>query len=65
MASLLTVMSETCQCHGANLNTDLASSVAELAVNELFGDAEKKAIELLISLSQIHCTQAIGSLLTK
>nr|XP_050863894.1 maestro heat-like repeat-containing protein family member 1 [Vespula vulgaris] len=65
MASLLTVMSETCQCHGANLNTDLASSVAELAVNELFGDAEKEAIELLISLSQIHCTQAIGSLLTK
>ncbi|XP_046813255.1 maestro heat-like repeat-containing protein family member 1 [Vespa crabro] len=65
MASLLTVMSETCQCHGANLNTDLASSVAELAVNELFGNAEKEAVELLISLSQVHCTQAIGGLLTK
>ncbi|XP_015183266.1 PREDICTED: maestro heat-like repeat-containing protein family member 1 [Polistes dominula] len=65
MASLLTVMSETCQCHGAHLNRDLASSVAELAVNELMGNAEKEAVELLISLSQIHCTQALGVLLTK
>ncbi|KAK2577321.1 hypothetical protein KPH14_003451 [Odynerus spinipes] len=65
MASLLRVMSETCQSQGMHLSMDLVSSVAELAVNELLGDAEKEAVELLISLSQIHCTQAMGGLLTK
>ncbi|KAI4498116.1 hypothetical protein M0802_006940 [Mischocyttarus mexicanus] len=65
MASLLTVMSETFQCHGARLNMDLASLVAEIAVKELLGNTEKEAVQLLISLSQTHCTQAIGVLLTK
>lgn len=65
MASLLNVLASACRYSDANLNADLASSVAELAVNELTGNNQDEAAELLIALAKTHCIQAMGGLLTK
>jgi len=65
MASLLNVMSSVCRSSAIKLNSDLASSLAEVAVNELIGETENEAAELLINLCNVHCIQAIGGLLTK
>ncbi|KAG7209580.1 hypothetical protein KM043_011242 [Ampulex compressa] len=65
MASFLIVMCKACKHEAANLDPDLATCTVELAVNELMGDNESEAAELLIALSRAHCTQAMGGLLTK
>lgn len=58
-------MSNMCKYISASLNADLASSVADLAVNELIGETETGAAELLVALSKTHCTQAMGGLLSR
>lgn len=65
MASLLNTISDACEHAAENLNADVASSLAELAVNELVAETEDEAAELLIKLCKTHCTQATGGLLTK
>jgi len=65
MASLLNIISDACEHSAENLNADVASALAELAVNELIAETENEAAELLIKLCKIHCTQATGGLLTK
>lgn len=63
-ASVLRVMSNVSSQFNS-LNADLASSIAEVAVNELMGELEKEAAELLMALSREHCVQAMGGLLNK
>lgn len=66
LAAVLRVMMETCRDEPVVLVDDLATSVAELAVNELAnGTIDKEASELLVSLSRSHCTQAMGGILSK
>lgn len=65
MASLLNIMSSVCRHSATSLNGDLATSLAEVAVNELIGETENEAAELLIELCKIYCIQAIGGLLSK
>lgn len=64
VSSVLKIMMETCRDKSVKLDDDLAASVAELAVKELT-NYEDEATQLLIALSRIHCTQAMGSLLSK
>lgn len=65
MASLLNVMSTICRHSATSLNKDLAASLAEVAVNELKGETENEAAELLTELCKTYCVQAIGGLLSK
>jgi len=65
MRSLLNIISSICRHSTTSLNVDLVTSLAEVAVNELIGETENEAAELLIELCKIHCMQATGGLLTK
>ncbi|XP_012526722.2 maestro heat-like repeat-containing protein family member 1 isoform X1 [Monomorium pharaonis] len=72
MASLLNILTDVCRHLAACLSTlntqlsvDLVTSLAEVAVNELVGETENEAAELLIQLCKIHCMQTTGQLLTK
>ena len=66
VSAILRVMMETCRDEPVVLADDLASSVAELAVNELSNhDTDKEASELLVALSRSHCTQAMGGILCR
>ncbi|XP_077256814.1 maestro heat-like repeat-containing protein family member 1 [Temnothorax americanus] len=65
MGSLLNIISSICRHLTTSLSVDLVSFLAEIAVNELIGETEKEAAELLIELCKIHCMQATGGLLTK
>ncbi|KAL0107180.1 hypothetical protein PUN28_015596 [Cardiocondyla obscurior] len=65
MGSLLNIITVICKHSGTSLNVDLVTSLAEIAVNELIGETENEAAELLIELCKIHCMQATGGLLTK
>ncbi|KYN02585.1 PREDICTED: maestro heat-like repeat-containing protein family member 1 [Cyphomyrmex costatus] len=65
MGSLLNIISNICKHSVTSLNVDLVTSLAEVAVNELIGETENEAAELLIELCKIHCMQATGGLLTK
>jgi len=65
MASLLNIISGVCRHSATSLSVDLVTSLAEVAVNELIGETENEAAELLIELCKIHCMQATGGLLTK
>lgn len=65
MGSLLNIISNICRYSATSLNVDLVTSLAEVAVNELIGETENEAAELLIELCKIHCMQATGGLLTK
>jgi len=58
-------MSNVCRHSATSLNQDLASSLAEVAVNELIGETENEAAQLLIELCKIYCIQAMGGLLSK
>lgn len=63
--SLLKVISSSCRHIAADLSADLASSVTEVAVSELIGEAENEAAEMLTVLSKTHCVQAMGGLLNR
>lgn len=65
MGSLLNIISSICKHSATSLSVDLVTSLAEVAVNELIGETENEAAELLIELCKIHCMQATGGLLTK
>lgn len=65
MGSLLNIISSVCRHSATNLSVDLVTSLAEIAVNELVGETENEAANLLIELCKIHCMQATGGLLTK
>ncbi|KAG5329833.1 MROH1 protein, partial [Acromyrmex charruanus] len=65
MGSLLNIISSICRHSTTSLTVDLVTSLAEIAVNELIGETENEAAELLIELCKIHCMQATGGLLTK
>lgn len=65
MGSLLNIISGVCRHSATGLSVDLVTSLAEVAVNELIGETENEAAELLIELCKIHCMQATGGLLTK
>lgn len=65
MGSLLNIISDICRHSATSLSVDLVTSLAEIAVNELIGETENEAAELLIELCKIHCMQATGGLLTK
>ncbi|KAG5339130.1 MROH1 protein, partial [Acromyrmex heyeri] len=65
MGSLLNIISSICRHSTTSLTVDLVTSLAEVAVNELIGETENEAAELLIELCKIHCMQATGGLLTK
>ncbi|EGI58311.1 PREDICTED: maestro heat-like repeat-containing protein family member 1 [Acromyrmex echinatior] len=65
MGSLLNIISSICKHSTTSLTVDLVTSLAEIAVNELIGETENEAAELLIELCKIHCMQATGGLLTK
>lgn len=64
-ASLLNIMSNICRHSATNLNRDLATSLAEIAVTELMRETENEAAELLTELCKIYCMQAMGGLLSK
>ncbi|XP_024939150.1 maestro heat-like repeat-containing protein family member 1 isoform X2 [Cephus cinctus] len=63
--SMMKILVETCRDQSFSLQEDLASSVANLAIDELIGDANKEACELLVALSRFHNAQTIGILLSK
>lgn len=65
MGSLLNIISSVCRHSTTSLSVDLVTSLAEIAVNELIGETENEAANLLIELCKIHCMQATGGLLTK
>lgn len=65
MASLLNIISNICRHSAASLNEDLATSLAEIAVNKLIGETENEAAKLLTELCKIYCKQAMGGLLPK
>lgn len=50
MESLLHIMSGICRHSATSLSVDLVMSLAEVAVNELIGETENEAAELLIEL---------------
>lgn len=58
-------MSNICRHSATNLNRDLATSLAEIAVTELMRETENEAAELLTELCKIYCMQAMGGLLSK
>lgn len=65
MGSLLNIITGISRRSAKSLSVDLVTSLAEIAVNELIGETENEAAELLIELCKIHCMQATGGLLTK
>lgn len=65
MGSLLNIISSVCRHSATSLSVELVTSLAEVAVNELVGETENEAADLLIELCKIHCMQATGGLLTK
>lgn len=58
-------MTEICQNNDNFLKDSLATSVADLALNELTGQAYVQACELLVALSKKECSHAIGALIVK
>ncbi|XP_029176005.1 LOW QUALITY PROTEIN: maestro heat-like repeat-containing protein family member 1 [Nylanderia fulva] len=65
MASLLNIMSNICRHSAASLNKGVATSFAEIAVNNLVKETENEAAELLTELCKMYCKQAMGGLLPK
>ena len=59
------MLKNICLEHASNLDEDMATSVANLALAELTGAANNDASELLVSLSKHQCPQAVGSLIIK
>ena len=62
---LLKLIADICLEFNLNLNDDLATRLADLAIIELSSSGGEQASELLVALSQNHCSQAIGALIIK
>lgn len=58
-------MEETCKDETANLNSDLAASVAKLATQGLSGEGSEQACALLAALGKSHCTKAVAEVLNR
>lgn len=49
----------------AFLDDESASKVAKLALDELHGDMEDQASQLLVALSKAHCKQAMSDVIAR
>ena len=65
MVSILNIITEICSENMILLDEELATSVGDLAINEISNVASEHAAELLVVLSKNHCPQAVGSLITR
>lgn len=65
IASLLKVITETCKGQKEQLDLDLAASIADIAVTELTKENQAESTELLLALGKNHCSQVMGSLLSR
>ncbi|XP_014215700.1 maestro heat-like repeat-containing protein family member 1 isoform X1 [Copidosoma floridanum] len=65
LIAVLKIMSDICQNYVDSLEDSLATSIADLALNEIVGPASQQACELLVALSKKECSQSIGALIVK